>query len=249
VNAESDKTGPVTAFTKIMARSPEGKVSAFLLRAWPLFFVLPLVYVGFKGRLMDYADPVIGFDAVLAMIACLAVTPLITLAKMPVAKLRWWYGNWVFFLGAAGLELHLVYPPVNPLCGMAGNSVNWTGTLIIALLLPMTATSSNVAQRLLGPEWKRWQRWLVWAVWGAIAVHLAVMHAWLPTAAYLLATSPAIVLRRPAVRRSVKAWRADGYSTLKWWVWLAVLGNLAATGIIILVAEEVHAIASAVAGA
>jgi len=232
-----------------MARSPEGKLSGFLLRAWPLAFVLPLVYVALKGKLMDYADPVIGFDAVLCMIACLAVTPLITLAKMPIAKLRWWYGNWVFFLGAAGLELHVVYPPVNPLCGMAGTSVDWTGTLIIALLLPMTATSSTAAQKLLGPEWKRWQRWLVWAVWGAIGIHLAVMMTWLPLTAYVLATAPAIVLRQPAARKGIKAWRAGGYSTLAWWVRLAVLGSLAVTGIVILLAEEVSVIASAVAGA
>ena len=234
---------------KVMAKSPDGKLSGFLLRAWPLAFVLPLVYTALRGKLMAYADPVIGFDAVLCMVACLAVTPMITLAKMPIAKLRWWYGNWVFFLGAAGLELHIVYPPVNALCGMAGNSVNWTGTLIIALLLPMTATSSTLAQRLLGPQWKRWQRWLVWAVWGAIFIHLAVMYAWLPLTAYALATSPAIVLRQAPVRKAVKAWRADGYSTLTWWIWLAVLGNLAGAGVIILLAEEVRAVASAITGA
>jgi hypothetical protein len=246
---ERPAAGPVTVVTKIMSGSPEGNVSAFLLRAWPLAFVLPLVYVALHGKLMDYADPVIGFDAVLCMVACLAVTPVITLAKMPIAKLRWWYGNWVFFLGAAGLELHIVYPPVNAACGMAGNSVNWTGTLIIALLLPMTATSSTAAQRLLGPEWKRWQRWLVWAVWGAIGVHLAVMHVWLILGAYLIATAPAIILRRPAVRKGIKDWRAGGYSTAWWWVAMAVLGSVALTGVIILLTEEVNAVASAVLGA
>jgi hypothetical protein len=247
VNARATP-GPVTLVTKILA-SPEGNVSAFLLRAWPLLFALPLAYDAAHGKLMTYADAVLGFDAVLCMIACLAVTPVITLAKMPIAKLRWWYGNWVFFLGAAGLELHAFYPPVNVACGVAGNSINWTGTLIIALLLPMTATSSTVAQKLLGPEWKRWQRWLVWAVWGAIAVHLGVMHTWLVLGAYLMATAPAIVLRQPAVRKGIRAWRSGGYSTAWWWVAVAVLGCVSLAGVIILVTEEVNAVATAILGA
>jgi hypothetical protein len=240
------KDGPVTSVIKVMSCRPAA-LPALLLRTWPLLFVLPLLYVGARGQLMVYADQIIGFDAVLCLVACLAVTPTITLVKTPIAKLRWWYGNWVFFLGAAGLALHVTYPPVNVLCGMAGGAVSWTGTLIIALLLPMTATSSVVAQKLLGPEWKRWQRWLVWCVWGAVAIHLALIHAGLPLAAYLLATLPAVVLRRPEVRKSVKAWRAGGYSTHTWWVGIAVLGCLALGGVTVLLIEEVSAIATAVA--
>lgn len=230
-----------------MSYNPD-KLPSFLLRAWPLAYVLPLLYVAAKGQLMNYADPIIGFDAVLCLIACLAVTPVITTVKIPIAKLRWWYGNWVFFLGATGLALHLTYPPINVACGTAGSAVNWTGTLIIALLLPMTATSSIAAQKLLGPEWKRWQRWLMWAVYCAVGIHLALIHAWLPFGAYMMATAPAVVLRRPSVRKSVKLWRASGYSNLGWWIGFAVMGTLAAAGIIILFTEELIAIASAVAG-
>lgn len=242
--------GPVTAAFKVMAYRPRHRWPDLALRLWPLLPALFLIGPALHNTLMSYADDVLGYDAVLALVACLAVTPFITVARVRIAKLRWWYGNWVFFLGAAGLALHIAYPPGgSPACGVAGNAIDWTGTLVIALLLPMTATSSAAAQKLLGPEWKRWQRGLVWVVWAAIGVHLAVMHAWLPLEAYAMATAPAVIIRRARVRKSIKAWRAGGYSTGDWWVILSVLGGLALIGVTILLEEEVHAIARAVAGA
>jgi hypothetical protein len=216
------------------------------LRAWPALPVLLLLWPAFHGKVMAYADTVLGYDAVLALVACLAVTPVITVAKAPIAKLRWWYGNWVFFLGAAGFALHLAYPPGSLAYRAAGGAVDWSGTLLLALLLPMTATSSALAQKVLGPEWKRWQRGLVWAVWACVGLHLAVMGAWLPLAAYGAATLPAVIVRRPYVRRSVREWRAGGYSTGDWWTVMAVLSVLAIAGLAILAGEEVRSVARAV---
>jgi DMSO/TMAO reductase YedYZ heme-binding membrane subunit len=235
--------GPVTAVNRVLSVKPKRKVSWLALRAWPAVPALFLIWPAYHGRIMSYADSVLGFDAVLSLVACLAVTPVITVAKMPVAKLRWWYGNWVFFLGAAGLAVHLAYPPGSMAARAAGNSVEWTGTLIIVLLLPMAATSSAAAQKLLGPEWKRWQRGLVWLVWAAIGLHLYLMHSWLPLGAYGGATLPAVLVRRPYVRRGIKAWRAGGYSTGGWWAVLAVLVVLAIAGFGVLAAEEVRAVA------
>lgn len=238
--------GPVTAVVKVVTFKPRRRASALALRAWPAVPALCLLWPAYHGKVMAYADAVLGYDAVLALVACLGVTPVITVARMPVAKLRWWYGNWVFVLGAAGLAVHLAYPPGSLGFRAAGTSVDWSGTLIIALLLPMTVTSSVVAQKLLGPEWKRWQRWLVWIVWACVGFHLYLMHAYLPLAAYAAASMPAVLVRQPAVRRGIKKWRAGRYSTGGWWMVLAVMVLLAATGIAVLAGEEVGAVARAV---
>jgi DMSO/TMAO reductase YedYZ heme-binding membrane subunit len=222
------------------------------LRVWPLVPMLFLLRPIVAGRLLDYADAVIGFDATLCLIACLAVTPFITVARLKITKLRWWYGLWVFVLGAAGLAIHLAYPPVTPYPSAsmadraAGSAVDWTGLLIVVLLLPMAATSSAVAQKALGPEWKRWQRSLMWIVWAIVGLHLASMHAWVITAAYGGATLPAVLLRRPRVRRSIKNWRAGGYSTGGWWAALGIIGSVALVGVLIIGGEEVREVARAV---
>ena len=229
-----------------MAAKPKSRAATFTLRAWPAVPGLFLLWPAYHGKVMDYADAVLGFDAVLALVACLAVTPVITVAKMPIAKLRWWYGNWVFVLGAAAVALHVSYPPGSVGFRAAGNSVDWSGTLIVALLLPMAATSSVVAQKLLGPEWKRWQRWLVWVVWACVGFHLYLLHDWLPLSAFGAATLPAVLVRQSAVRKGIKKWRAAGYSTGGWWAVLAVLVLLAATGIGVLLAAEVAAVARSV---
>jgi DMSO/TMAO reductase YedYZ heme-binding membrane subunit len=223
-----------------MSFKPKHKLSDLMLRLWPLLPLIPLAYAAAHGKLMAYADDTLGYDAVLALVACLAVTPVITAVKMPIAKLRWWYGNWVFFLGATGLVLHLAYPPGTLAARAAGNSVDWTGTLIIALLLPMTATSSVIAQKLLGPEWKRWQRGLVWVVWAVIALHLYLMHAPVTLAAYFAATLPAIVIRQSSIRKSVKDWRADHYENGHWWVVMGTLATLAIAGVTVLMSEEIR---------
>jgi DMSO/TMAO reductase YedYZ heme-binding membrane subunit len=217
------------------------------LRAWPAVLALTLLWPAVHGRLAAVADPVIGFDAALCLAACLAVTPAITVVRAPVAKLRWWYGNWVFVLALAGLLIHLAYPPGSVAFRVAGNAVDWTGTLIVVLLLPMAVTSSVAAQRLLGPEWKRWQRSLVWLVWAFVAVHLLLTGVWLAAGGFLAATLPFAVMRHPWVRREVKAWRAGGYSTGGWWAVLAVLAVMALSGVSVLVAGEVVAVARAFA--
>ena len=175
--------GPVTLAFKVMTVKPR-KVPLVLLRGWPALPALVLLWPAAHGRLTDYADPVLGYDAVLCLLTCLLVTPVITIAKAPVTKLRWWYGNWVFTLGLAGLLIHVTDNHGGVTDRMGGTPVDWTGTLIVALLLPMTLTSSAVAQKMLGPEWKRWQRRLVWSVWVIVGVHLVFLHSWLSLEAY-----------------------------------------------------------------
>lgn len=237
--------GPVTmAFRAVNAR--QSRLKAAAVRAWPAVPALVLVRPALHGSLTAYADSVLGFDAVLCLIACLCVTPFITVAKLRIAKLRWWYGMWVFVLGAAGLGIHLAMPPGSMVQRAAGDAVNWTGLLIVVLLFPMAATSCAVAQKLMGPEWKRWQRGLIWVVWSVTAVHLLLMHAWLVSCAYAACTLPAVTLRMPRVRKAIKQWRGDGYSTGGWWAVMAVLGTVAMAGLVILATEEVRAAVRAI---
>lgn len=238
--------GPVTAAQRVIAAKPP-PATALALRAWPAVPALALVYPALHGQLLAHADAVLGLDATLCLVATLLVTPVITAARVPAAKLRFWYGIWVFLLGGAGLAIHLAYPPGSMAWRAAHTSVDWTGTLIIVLLLPLAATSSAAAQKLLGPEWKRWQRNLTWTAWVCVGVHLALMPAWVTLAGYLAASAPGIVLRRPRVRKAVKEWRAGGYSTGGLWAAMGVLVPLTLTGLVILSTEEVAAVVRALA--
>ena len=237
-------TGPVTAAFRAIGARQHPVVHAVLL-TWPAVPVLLLFRAALHGRLAVYADSVLGFDAVLCLITCLAVTPFITVARLKITKLRQWYGVWVFALSAAGLAVHLLQAGSLAL-RVAGSAVDWTGTLAVVLLFPMAVTSAVLAQKLLGPEWKRWQRNLMWTVCAVIAGHFVLLHAWLTVIAYGECILPAILLRNSRVRKSVRSWRAGGYSTGGWWTALAVISPLALSGLVILVAEEVSVIASAV---
>jgi len=215
------------------------------LLVWPALPVLFLIRAALHRKLGVYADSVLGFDATLCLIACLAVTPFITVARLKIAKLRRWYGVWVFVLGAAGLVVHLLSAG-SIAQRVAGNATDWSGTLIVVLLFPMTVTSAAFAQKLLGPEWKRWQRNLMWTVCVLLAGHFVVLHAWTTTLAYSWCVLPAVLLRNSRLRKSIKTWRTGGYSTGGWWTALAILGPLALAGFVVLMAEEVSVIARAI---
>lgn len=228
---------------------PETRASSLALRAWPAIPPLAMIFPVLRHAAAtgDLAGDVLGFDAVLTLVACLTVTPLMTVMKARAARLRWWYGVWTFTLGFAGLAVALAVGRADVEGAVAGSSATWTGLLLVMLLLPMTATSNAAAQKLLGPEWKRWHRMLIWTVWALIAVHLAALHDWLVLAAYAAATVPLLLLRSRRVRKSVKAWRAGRYSTGGWWTALAVLAALYLAGIVVLVTEQGLACARAVA--
>lgn len=238
--------GPVTAaFT--LARRPHPKPLAVVLRAWPALFALALARPALAGSplLGDYASMVLGLDATLCLIATILVTPLITVTKVSAAKLRWWYGVWMFVLGFAGLVLALTVTAGTMGERTAGNAVNWTGTLLVVLLFPAAAMSNKACQKLMGPEWKRWQRGLVWTVWAVVAGHLLLLHSWTAAVGLLMATAPLVALRNTWVRKGVKAWRADAYSGGWWWFGMAVSGVVFAAGAVILLTLEVQACAAA----
>jgi DMSO/TMAO reductase YedYZ heme-binding membrane subunit len=229
-----------------MATRP-GRAQALALRAWPALFGLPLIRPALAGspQLGDYAGQVLGFDATLCLVATLFITPLLSAVKVPAAKLRWWYGIWMFTLGFAGLALALTITAGTPGERAAGSAVNWTGTLIVVLLLPAAAMSNAACQKLMGGEWKRWQRNLVWAVWALVLGHVLLLHDLLTVAGFLLATLPLIALRNHWVRRKVKDWRMSKYEDRRWWRVIGVFSSVFLTGVIVLLTLEVQACAAA----
>lgn len=246
--APARSAGPVTAALRL-ARRRQPRPLALALRAWPAVLALPLARPALAGSslLGDYASQVLGFDATLCLVATLAVTPLLTVAKVNAAKLRWWYGIWMFALGFAGVALALTVTPGTPGQRVAGSAVNWTGTCLVVLLFPAAAMSNRACQKLMGPEWKRWQRGLVWVVWGLVLGHVLLLRDWAAAAGFLAASVPLVALRNGRVRRSVKAWRSGGYSTGGWWTVLGVCASLFLAGAVVLLTLEVEAVARALA--
>lgn len=234
--------GPVTAAFEIATRS-YGLAPRIIARAWPALPALTLIRAAQHGTLYARADAVLGYDAILCLVACLAVTPFITVAGARITRLRLIYGLWMCAIGAAAAAVHLSLPRTAMAWAVAGTAVNFTGLLIVALLIPMAASSGSRAQKLLGREWKRWQRPLIWAVWAAVALHLAVLRGWLPLAAYAAATLPLIALRIPRLRRAVKTWRSGGYSTGGLWIAMTGCAYIFAAGLAVLLGEEAAAIA------
>jgi len=237
--------GPVTAAMAVIGK-PRGRAAELALRAWPALPALALARCAMHRELAGYADAVLGYDALLCLLACLAVTPFLTAAKLRIAKLRWWYGIWVFVLGFAGLMVHLLAMPGAYAARASGNAASWSGLLIVVLLAPMAATSTAVAQKALGTEWKTWQRGLIWAVAAVTLAHLLTIRDWLTAAAYAAAMVPLIVMRIPRVRRSVKQWRGNRYDTRGLWVTLAILCTVLAAGVTVLLAREGASVASAI---
>lgn len=235
--------GPVTAAFEIATRS-YGLLPRLIARTWPAIPALTLIRAILDGTFYAHADTVLGYDAVLCLVACLAITPFVTVAGARIARLRLVYGLWMCAIGAVAVAVHLSLPRTPMGWALAGTTVNFTGLLIVALLVPMAASSGPRAQRLLGREWKRWQRALIWAVWAAVALHLAVLRGWPQLAAYTAATLPLIALRVPRLRRAIKTWRSGGYSTGGLWTVMTLCAYVFTAGLAVLLGEEAAAIAS-----
>lgn len=237
--------GPVTGALRVL-RKPEPRLLMVLLRIWPAIPPLALIAPLLRHEpLGGYAGTILGLDATLCLVGCVTVTPLLSVVRVKATRYRMIYGVWMFVIGALGLLITLLLDPM--VHAVAGNSVQWTGTALILLLLPMTLTSNQVAQRLLGPEWKRWQRTLLWVVYILVLAHLAALRSWDVLAGFGAATIPVIILRIPKVRRSVQRWRKERrYEGWGWWITLHVLAAVYLSGLVTLFTLTGIACASAV---
>jgi methionine sulfoxide reductase heme-binding subunit len=205
---------------------------------WPLWHRLP--------GATEAAGNILGFGAVLSLLACLAVTPVTTLTgRKGAARWRRHFGVCVFILGLAGLIIALTGRGMGPDAlgtRTTGHAREWTGTVIVALLLPLAATSSMFAQKALGAHWKAWQRRLTWAVWIAVTVHLLVLDRPDVITAWFLASGPLVIARIPAVKADLVRWRRDSYADTHLWILSGMAGLAFAAGACILLGLEADAV-------
>jgi methionine sulfoxide reductase heme-binding subunit len=215
----------------------------------PLVIMLRPLYAQPPDLQKDAGD-VLGLGAILCLLACLSITPLMRVTNLRGANTwRKWYGLSVFILGFAGLAIAVSGGPVTTsklaIQGPAGHIGEWTGTVIVFLLVPLALTSAKLAQQLLGKYWKIWQRYLMWAVWAMLAVHLAILRNWIAEIAYLMASGPLILARFPAVRNDITRWKRQGYSDSHIWILAGMALAIYVFGVATLVYMEVAASARA----
>lgn len=236
------------AFADLITTMPRrtGTGVAWLLPLIPLAVLVWPVWCRWPG-LSAAAGNILGFGAVLCLLACLSVSPFAAVTGMKkAARWRRHYGVCVFILGLAGLAIAVSGRDMGSgamAMRSAGHAREWTGTVIVVLLAPLVLTSSTLAQKMLGSHWKTWQRRLTWAVWGAITVHVLLLGRADVTAAWLLASGPLVITRIPAVRADLTRWRRSGYADTHLWILAGMAGTVLAAGAAILLGLEVTAIA------
>lgn len=223
---------------------------AYILPIVPLVAILRPLYTQAPTLQKDAGD-VLGFGALLCLLACLAITPMQKVTGMKQAsKWRKWFGLWVFVLGGAGLIIAIIGGPMGltqwAIQRPAGHVQEWTGTLMVFLLIPLAITSNKMAQRWLGAHWKTWQRRLMWSVWAVLVIHLAVLRAWTAEISYLMVSGPLIVARIPDVRNDVNRWRRNEYIDSHLWILLGITTAVSIFGLVVLSWMEVKAIGKAV---
>jgi hypothetical protein len=137
------KPGPVTGAFNVITRADRARPARFMLRAWPAVPLLALLRALLLGRVAWYADEVLGYDALLCLVATLAITPLVTTAGAKITTLRVWYGLWMFGIGVLAVAVHLGAAHGHLAASVAGTAVAWTGLMIVVLMLPMAVSSGK----------------------------------------------------------------------------------------------------------
>ena len=132
---------------------------------------------------------------------------IVTLMATPLSMLlRGWRGpRWLLrnrrYLGVAAFGyagLHTVFYLIDKadlghVVGELDRLYVWTVWLAFLILLPLAATSTNVAVRTLGRWWKSLQRW-AYAAAVLTLVHWAALHDWRHPAEALVHFAPLVAL-------------------------------------------------------
>ena len=124
---------------------------------------------------------------------------------------------------------------------VSGTVQLWTGTVLVAALVPLAVTSNQRSQKMLGGFWKTWQQRLTWAVWAVLAMHVLTLAKWQVEAAIFMASGPLVAARIPAARKDLSKWRASGYEDAARWLLAGMAIGVFACGAGVLLWMEVAA--------
>jgi DMSO/TMAO reductase YedYZ heme-binding membrane subunit len=144
----------------------------------PLFFMVPALITLNSNTFAVSVDDTLGTGAEIALFLCLLVTPLATVTGQRwFVPLRRWYGimmacNAIGDATAAGITDDFAGGVFGRL---AGHVFELMGFMMVMLVIPLTITSNQWAQRKLGKYWKRLQR-LTYAIWALLALHLMLLE-------------------------------------------------------------------------
>jgi DMSO/TMAO reductase YedYZ heme-binding membrane subunit len=199
----------------------------FILRGW--------LTLNAKDVLTLSEADVLGTGGEFFLLACVSITPLITLTGARwYAPLRRWYGIFFALIGISdGTTASITTDFAGGVFGrLAGHTFLLSGFMIVLIAVPVLLTANTPAQRKLGTYWKKLQK-LTYVMWGLLVLHLLLLDGFRPFDGpqgdgdpvfhqrfyqALAISIPLVILRLPPVKRWITETRAAGQ---QWKVWCA----------------------------
>ena len=171
-------------------------------------------YLGVTDQLgadpMKVLERTLGLWALRFLVVCLAVTPLRRLTGLSLLRYRRAIGLLAFFYATLHLTTYLVLDQGLDLPAIWADIVKrpyiTVGMAAFLILVPLAATSNNLAiRRLGGAAWARLHRWVYLAA-GLAAVHfIMVVKSWPPEPLVYAAILAGLLAYRLALRRRTPA--------------------------------------------
>jgi DMSO/TMAO reductase YedYZ heme-binding membrane subunit len=227
---------PSTNFPRLKRRT----IALFFLRLpvfVPWFFVMRgWLTLNTKDVLTLSEADVLGTGGEFFLLACVSITPLITLTGARwFAPLRRWYGIFFALIGISdGTTAAITTNFAGGVFGrLAGHTFLLSGFMIVLIAVPVLLTANTPAQRKLGTYWKKLQK-LTYVMWGLLVLHLALLDGFRPFDGpqgdgdpvfhqrfyqSMAISLPLVILRLPPVKRWITETRAAGQ---QWKVWCAI---------------------------
>ena len=227
---------PSTNFPRLKRRT----IALFFLRLpvlVPWFFIMRgWLSLNAKDVLTLSEADVLGTGGEFFLLACVSITPLITLTGARwYAPLRRWYGIFFALIGISDATTAAITTEFDGgvFGRLAGHTFLVTGFLIVLIAVPVLLTANTPAQRKLGTYWKKLQK-LTYLMWGLLVLHLALLDGFRPFDGpqgdgdpvfhqrfyqAMAISLPLVILRLPPVKRWITETRAAGQ---QWKVWCAI---------------------------
>lgn len=145
----------------------------------PLLMVAPAVILGAGSKLSDGEADTLGTGSEILLILTLLISPLVALTGWRwIIPMRRWYGVMfgVTALADAATAAIVTTNFEGGIIGrLTGHTFLFVGLVMTALLIPLTATGNNRAQRALGRHWKTLHK-ITYVIWGLLLLHLALLE-------------------------------------------------------------------------